>query len=99
LKLDYDANRPLVVWGAGFKGKTIAKKLLDSKIAFTWLCDNPNKIDKKIYGQKMLHFSALERLENPQSIITVANEDAQKEIRAYLIALGQSSMHDYYFFC
>ena len=27
LKLDYDKNRPLVVWGAGFKGKKIAKGL------------------------------------------------------------------------
>ncbi|WP_343486464.1 glycosyltransferase family 2 protein [Allomuricauda sp. d1] len=99
LKLDYDPHRPLVVWGAGFKGKTIAKKLLNQNIDFTWLCDNPNKIDKKIYGQPMRHFSVLETLKNPQSIVTVANEEAQKEIVGYLTKLGQQPMDDYFFFC
>jgi len=99
LKLDHDPLRPLVVWGAGFKGKTIANKLIKRDIEFTWLCDNPNKINKKIYGQAMHHFSVLETLENPQSIITVANGQAQKEIKAYLNKLGQVSMNDFFFFC
>lgn len=99
LKLDYDNVRPLVVWGAGFKGKTIAKKLVDAEISFSWLCDNPNKISKKIYGQPLLHYSMLSSVEKPQSIITVANEMAQKEIRAYLEGLNQKSMEDYFFFC
>ncbi|MEW2921977.1 glycosyltransferase family 2 protein [Muricauda sp. ANG21] len=99
LKLDYDKSRPLVIWGAGFKGKTIAKKLKKQKIDFTWLCDNPNKIGKKIYGKSLVHFNALDNLDNPQSIVTVANEDAQKEIRAYFNQLSQQPMHDYFFFC
>ena len=99
LKLDYDSQRPLVIWGAGFKGKTIAKKLTAASIDFHWLCDNPNKINKKIYGKPMKHFSELDTLKNPQSIITVANEVAQKEIRSYLSKLGQKSIIDYYFFC
>ena len=99
LKLDYKALRPLVIWGAGFKGKSIAKKLIDLHIDFTWLCDNPNKINKKIYGQSMHHFETLKSLQQPQSIITVANETAQAEIRTYLDALHQKSMTDYFFFC
>ncbi len=99
LKLDFDKARPLVVWGAGFKGKTIAKKLIDKNIPFTWLCDNPNKINKKIYGQSMQHFSALQSLKHPQSIVTVANSNSQSEIRSYLGKLGQKSMNDYFFFC
>ncbi|NKI32157.1 glycosyltransferase [Croceivirga thetidis] len=99
VKLDYDNKRPLVIWGAGFKGKTIAKKLLDLEIDFTWLCDNPNKIGKKIYNQEMKHFSILSQLQKPQSIITVANEAAQKEIKAHLTNLGQEAMDDYFFFC
>ncbi|MFC4220367.1 glycosyltransferase family 2 protein [Flagellimonas marina] len=99
LKLDYDKSRPLVVWGAGFKGKTIAKNLKKQEINFTWLCDNPNKIGKKIYGKSLVHFKALDNLDNPQSIVTVANEDAQKEIRAYFDQLSQQPMHDYFFFC
>lgn len=99
LKLDYNAARPLVIWGAGFKGKKIAQKLLAQNIDFFWLCDNPNKINKKIYGQEMRHFSVLASLKMPQSIITVANEQAQQEIKDYLGKLKQHPMVDYFFFC
>jgi len=50
LKLNYDADRPLIIWGAGAKGKSIAKALISKKIDFHWLCNNPNKIGKDIYG-------------------------------------------------
>ncbi|MFD2098716.1 glycosyltransferase family 2 protein [Flagellimonas iocasae] len=99
LKLDFDKNRPLVIWGAGFKGKTIAKKLKKQKIDFTWLCNNPNKIGKKIYGKKLVHFKKLMELQHPQSIITVANEASQQEIRAYFKKNGQRPATDYFFFC
>lgn len=99
LKLDFNPNRPLVVWGAGFKGKAVAKGLKKMGISITWLCDNPNKIGKKIYGQELIHFQALETLENPQSIVTVANSKAQMEIRDYFKKLAQSPMIDYFFFC
>lgn len=99
LKLDYDKNRPLVVWGAGFKGKKIAKGLKKQGLDFIWLCDNPKKIGKKIYAKELVHFEALQSLKNPQSIITVANENAQHEIRSYFSELGQLPMQDYFFFC
>lgn len=99
LNLDYDHNRPLVVWGAGFKGKTIAKCLIEKQIEFVWLCDNPNKIDKKIYGHELSHYTQLKALHNPQSIITVANGQAQIEIRNFLKSLNQEPMLDFYFFC
>lgn len=99
LKLDFDKNRSLAVWGAGSKGKTIAKKLIEQNIEFYWLCDNPKKIGKKIYGEEMLHFSKLNELKNPQSIITVANEEAQKMITEYFSKLEQKHMKDYFFFC
>ncbi|WP_149302966.1 glycosyltransferase [Pareuzebyella sediminis] len=99
LKLDYDRNRPLVVWGAGTKGKDIAKGLRKKNVPFYWLCDNPKKIGKKIYGFPMLHYSELEKLTAPQSIITVANQEAQREIRQYLAHLDQKESRDYFFFC
>ncbi|WP_373516819.1 glycosyltransferase, partial [Pricia sp.] len=99
LKLEYNPDRPLTLWGAGNKGKEIAKGLQKQNIAFHWLCDNPKKIGKEIYGQAMLHYSALKVLENPQSIITVANEEAQAMIKEYFGKLGQEHRSDYYFFC
>ena len=99
LKLNYNTNRPLVIWGAGTKGKTIAQYLLDKQINFHWVCNNSKKIGKEIYGKEMLRFEFLNELKNPQSIITVANEEAQKAIRLYLDTLGQKSMEDFFFFC
>lgn len=99
MALDYDALRPLTVWGAGFKGKTIAKLLAENNIEFTWLCDNPKKIGKHIYNQELKHFDVLKHIKNPQSIITVANEKEQKLILKYLEGLNRKPMVDYFFFC
>jgi glycosyltransferase involved in cell wall biosynthesis len=99
LKLEYKRNRPLALWGAGFKGKTIARLLIESGHEFIWLCDNPKKIGKEIYGAPLLHYSELSAYPSAQSIITVANAIAQIEIRSFLDSMGQQSMSDYYFFC
>lgn len=99
LKLDYNTNRPLVVWGAGNKGKGITKSLIEEQIDFHWVCDNPKKIGKSIYEKEMQHFEFLETLQNPQCIVTVANQEAQKLIREYLGRFKLVSMKDYFFFC
>ncbi|PKB00354.1 glycosyltransferase involved in cell wall biosynthesis [Flavobacteriaceae bacterium MAR_2009_75] len=99
LKLDYDPKKVLTVWGAGSKGKEIAKGLIKKNIDFYWLCDNPNKIGKEIYGKEMHHFSLLTELKNPQSVITVANEDSQKMIKTYLTELEHKTLVDFFFFC
>lgn len=99
LRLEYNAKRPLTVWGAGNKGKNIAKSLVKKNIDFIWLCDNPKKIGKNIYGVQLEHYSILGEIQNPQSIITVANEEAQIEIKSFFFELDQKSMQDYFFFC
>ncbi len=99
LLTDWDAERPLALWGAGTKGKTVAKLLLERKVDFYWLCDNPKKIGKRIYGCEMLPFEVLESVQNSQSIVTVANSEAQKEIRSYFKTLDMKALTDYYFFC
>jgi len=99
LKLHYDKQRPLVVWGAGTKGKNIAKDLQNKQIGFYWLCDNPNKIGKSIYGKEMLHFEFIQTLKSPQTIVTVANEEDQQLIRNYLHRFKFTSMKDYFLFC
>lgn len=99
LKLDHSSNRPLVIWGAGNKGKTIAKYLIEKNFDFHWICDNPKKIGKDIYGKKLDHFEILNKIPNTQSIITVANEESQLQIKAYFTNLNLESMKDYFFFC
>lgn len=99
LKLEYKPKRPLVIWGAGNKGKTIAKNLVERKLDFIWICDNPNKIGKDIYGKKLDHYHILKELSEPQNIITVANEKEQMAIRKFFEKLNQLPMKDYFFFC
>ncbi|WP_242157471.1 glycosyltransferase family 2 protein [Aestuariivivens sediminis] len=99
IAIDYDPDKTLVIWGAGNKGKTAAKILLDHGIPFEWICNNPNKIGRKIYGKTMHPFSTLKTMEHTQSIITVANKKAQKEIRAFFAQLHLKPITDYVFFC
>jgi glycosyltransferase involved in cell wall biosynthesis len=99
LELEYDNSRPLTVWGAGAKGKTIAKHLVEINVPFHWICDNPKKIGHIIYGQELLNFDYISQIDSPQSIITVANDNAQVQIRDYMNKQGMESMKDYFFFC
>lgn len=99
LELDYNPERPLTIWGAGNKGKTVAKLLIEKKIPFFWICDNEKKIGKHIYGQKLFKFDYLLQLDRPQSIVTVANKLEQQEIRQYFSDNGMKSIIDYFFFC
>lgn len=99
LKLDYMPNRPLVLWGAGAKGKSIAKNLIERKIAFKWVCNNSKKIGLDIYGEKMEHYQEINSLKEPQLLITVANKEAQEFIKDYLMEQKKYRDMDCFFFC
>ncbi len=99
LKLNFEESRQLVVWGAGKKGKNLAQNLLNKKVDFYWICNNPKKIGKEIYGKELQHFSALKHFDQPQIIITVANNEAQSFIREHLNGLQMNAPQDSYFFC
>ena len=99
LELDYNPKRPLTIWGAGNKGKTVAKLLIEKKIPFYWICDNEKKIGKHIYNQELFNFNYLTQLNQPQSIVTVANAIEQEDIRHYFDEQHMQSMVDYFFFC
>jgi glycosyltransferase involved in cell wall biosynthesis len=105
LKFDYfkeielNHQKQLILWGAGKKGKTLAQKFLDAKIDFKWVCNNKKKIGKHIYDVEMQSYSMIEKVDNPQMIITVANQEEQKNIKFLLTKLNLKSYEDYYFFC
>lgn len=99
LELDYNPSRPLVVWGAGFKGKAIAKLLIKHQVDFIWICNNPKKIGKHIYEQELYSFNYLKELEQTQCIITVANKQSQQIIRDFIKSNGKFAIEDYFFFC
>jgi len=99
LKLERSESRPLVIWGAGRKGKLIARQLIEHKVDFHWTCNNKRKIGKDIYGQILLPFNAIKKMNQPQLIIAVAGDLPQQEILKYLQKEAFQAMKDYYFFC
>lgn len=99
IKQNYNPKRDLILWGAGRKGKALAEGLLERKIPFKWICDNPKKIGKHIYDQEMLHWKTIDEFPQAQSIISVASPDGQKEIKKYLADQGLEPMKDVFFFC
>ena len=99
LKLHRIKEKPLVVWGAGAKGKRIAQVLTNRSIPFHWVCDNPKKIGKEIYGTTLLAFNYIDELSNAQNIITVANPKAQEGIKGFFMERNKIAMIDYFMFC
>ncbi len=97
--LSLNLNRKLILWGAGRRGKEIAKLLLELKVEFEWACNNKNKIGHTIYGKTLLSTKNIWINENPQIIITVANQTEQQNIKATLKLKKLKTMEDYFFFC
>jgi glycosyltransferase involved in cell wall biosynthesis len=98
LKLERDPKRSLVVWGAGPKGKRLAKMLNRQGIDFEWVSNNPNKHGKEIYEQIMRSFKKILEFKRPQVIITVAQRKAKQEIVDFLESNGLEVKEDYWFF-
>ena len=99
LKSDYDNARPLVIWGAGKKGKRLARLLNEKNISFGWVSNNEEKIGKEIRGVEVRHFEIIKKLKAPQIIIVVAAPDGQAEIRGFLNSCKLEPLKNYFFFC
>ncbi|OBX21835.1 glycosyltransferase involved in cell wall biosynthesis [Gelidibacter algens] len=99
LKLDRNPDQPLVLWGAGFKGKLCAKLLQKHHVPFIWICNNPKKIGQQIYKMELQPVSSLSELNQPQVIVTVANKTSQKRITSVLENQALVKAKDYFFFC
>ena len=98
LELDFDKTRPLVIWGAGKKGKQLAKKLVEQKVNFHWVSNNVKKIGHVIYGQTLENFVITKELENPQIIVVVASPEGQIEILDFFKKQNWRKGKEYFFF-
>lgn len=92
-KLERKKEQPLILWGAGRKGKYIAKWLIEKEIPFHWICNNSKKIGKHIYNQLLEAPSFKKTLKQPQIIIAVAGAETQA------ILLKDLLNDEYYLFC
>ncbi|MEL6717214.1 MAG: glycosyltransferase family 2 protein [Bacteroidota bacterium] len=98
LKLDYQSDKTLVLWGAGKKGKAIAKILVAQNIPFRWICNQKSKWGHQIHGVVLENTENLTSILSPQIIVAVANPDTQQEIRKFFRENGISKQ-DFFFFC
>ncbi len=92
---DNDPNQPLMIWGAGTKGKTAAKWLTERNVAFHWITDNANKVGHTIHGQQLESSAILDTIGPSQLIILVAQPEGQQEIQKRLEKVEAKA----YWFC
>jgi glycosyltransferase involved in cell wall biosynthesis len=83
-EIDHDKTKQLILWGAGKKGKVVAKDWTASDISFRWLTDNTKKIGHNIYGKILENAKEAVFDKNAQVVIVVADKAGQSEISALL---------------
>ncbi len=96
--LDRDVNRPLVLWGAGRKGKDLAQLLLKQEDHFHWVCNNPRKIGREIYGIELKSTEMISQLDRPQILVVVTSPSVQPAIQKQLTSWEKEPGQDYWFF-
>jgi glycosyltransferase involved in cell wall biosynthesis len=97
LELDYDNSRELELWGAGKKGKEVARFLIEKGIEFDWLSNNDKKIGKEVYGVILKDsISALE-IGTPQILIAVGSLEYNMQIKKALNSKNLKPNIDYFF--
>ena len=98
LKIDRNKTIPLVLWGAGKKGKKIARVLLEIGENFTWVTDNPLKFGINIYNQIVQSRTKI-NLKNYQQIIAISSPSEQIEVQSILDSLELKNRKNYFWFC
>jgi glycosyltransferase involved in cell wall biosynthesis len=99
LELDRQEDRPLILWGAGKKGKLLAGMLVESKQIFRWVCNSPSKWGHQVLNVTFENIEVVKEEDNPQIIIAVGNPEDQEEIKQLLHQQNMKSGTDYFFFC
>ncbi len=99
LRTDYVPMRPLVLWGAGKKGKRMAALLRQFDIPFWWVCDQPKKWGHAVGGTVIESYELISQLYDVQVIVAVAAPDAQSTISKVLTSIGKVEGRDFWFFC
>lgn len=95
-KLDRETDKPLVIWGAGKKGKSAAKYFSERKEKFHWVTNNPKKIGHKIYDVELEKFEILSEMKDAQILIFIAASAENEEVHDFLIS---NDLENYFFFC
>jgi len=99
LKLHYNPERSFAIWGAGKKGKFMARYFLKQKCDFHWMTNNSKKQGIKIYEQILASPEMLNAKKDLMILIAVATPSARKEIEVFLNKKNKQRGKDYFWFC
>lgn len=97
IELHRDESIGLVLWGAGKKGKLVAKELLERNVVFTWITNNEKKIGKDIYGVVLKSDNEQDFL-GVQIIIALSSPEEKVEVQTRLSHERLVNNRDYYWF-
>ncbi len=92
-----DKTRPLLLWGAGKKGKELAKYLVETESEFDWVTNNANKIGKEIYGTTLQADRDFVFDSNPQILVAIRNNSAIENIKNTLNSMDLKPNVDFFF--
>lgn len=95
-ELDRNQSKKLVLWGAGKKGKKLARKLNELHHDFIWVSNNLKKVGHNIYGTIIQDPGLLDRVQEIQILIMISNDDERAELKQLLKYKNHS---DFVFFC
>lgn len=99
LKWNLAKNKQLVIWGAGKKGKLLAKLFAAKGQPFKWVCNSPNKWGKHIGKVLMQSQKAVLDIDNPCTILAVSSHTDRGDIFELLDQKGLKKNEGYFDFC
>lgn len=98
LELDRDRSKPLLLWGAGKKGKLVARLLQTHNEEFEWVTNNTKKTYAPIYGVQLKTLEDFDT-KNYQNILVVSGPDDKLRLQQVLDELGLQKRENYFWFC
>jgi len=104
LKLKYFLNievqepDSIVLWSAGQKSKALAKRLIQNKQNFRWVCTNPKKIGNQIYSVEIEDYKDIPQFNHPKVIVPIAVQKYQLLINDFFTGINLVRNQDYFFF-
>jgi glycosyltransferase involved in cell wall biosynthesis len=90
----------IALYGAGKKGKKLAKLFLKENTSLRWFSNNPKKIGKDIYEVKLENDKRIFDADSPEKVVVaISSPEEQREIYHRFNEAGKQEGRDYYFFC
>ncbi|MFY0643926.1 MAG: glycosyltransferase [Bacteroidia bacterium] len=97
LSIDRDKKKPLILWGAGKKGKLISKLLNDKSVEYEWVTDNQKKWGVEINGKIISPRG--DDISGRQLIIAIASPEDKRELKNQLKRNHHTADTDIWWFC